>query len=143
MRPYNKCLGVETPAREALVARLAVNERLLEVGVGRRTDVAAALADAGCDVLAIDIDLVVDPPDGVAFRRADVTAVDPDSLAPRDAVYALNLPPELARPTAELAAAIDAPLLFTTLGFDEPPARLAVARESLPGGDSLYVVSGA
>lgn len=126
---------VETPARDALVDRLADRQRLLEIGIGRRTDVAAALAAAGHDVLAVDVD-DREVPEGVAFRRADATAIDPASLGPRDAVYALNLPPELHRPVADLADGLDAPLVFTTLGFDEP--EVPVARESV-AGDVLYV----
>jgi len=135
---------VETAARDAVVARLADHRRLLEVGIGRRVDVAAALAAAGHDVLAVDVE--VDParqaglPGTVALRRADVTAVDPVGVAPRDAVYALNLPPELHRPSADLAAALGAPLLFTTLGFDGPARGVPAVAESLPEGETLYVV---
>jgi hypothetical protein len=37
-----------------------------------------------------------------------------------DAVYALNLPPELHRPTRDVAHAAGADCLFTTLGGDQP-----------------------
>lgn len=131
---------MNTPCRPALVARLAGFDPLVEVGIGRRTDVAAALARAGHEVVAIDVhERAV--PDGVRFLRADVTTLDPDSVAPVGAVYALNLPPELHRPTVEFARALAAPLLFTTLGFDEPA--VAARRHRIDAGDGtevLYVV---
>ncbi|MFB6126666.1 MAG: UPF0146 family protein [Halolamina sp.] len=127
---------MKTAARDALRDRLADHHRLLEVAVGNRTDLAAALVAAGHDVLAVDVaDCPV--PEAVAFRRADVASLDPKAVGLRDAVYALNLPPELHRSTADLAAALGCPLLFTTLGFDEPT--VPVARESLPAGETLYV----
>jgi uncharacterized UPF0146 family protein len=126
-----------------LVARLAAYDRLLEVGVGRRPGVAAALADAGRTVAATD---VVDAhvPDGVAFVRDDVVAradalargERPPSPYRVDAVYALNLPAELQRPTRDVARAVGADCLFTTLGFEEPV--VPVARESV-GRETLYV----
>ncbi|WP_119817418.1 UPF0146 family protein [Halalkaliarchaeum desulfuricum] len=130
-----------------LADRLAGYDSLLEVGVGRRPGVAAALADAGCRVVAIDVD-----PDIVAVARAEtpagVTVIQADvvSLADRkqfpseydvDAVYARNLPAELQRPSLELARRVGADLLFTTLGFEAPV--IPVERDHLDGG-VLYVV---
>ena len=48
-----------SPSRHALVSELAGHGRLLEVGVGDRLGAARALADRGCDVVAIDV--AVDP----------------------------------------------------------------------------------
>ncbi|ELY68382.1 hypothetical protein SAMN05443661_11630 [Natronobacterium gregoryi] len=94
-------------------------ERVVEVGIGRRTDLAAELAESGVDVTATDVyDRAV--PDGVDFVTDDV--VDPDLAvyAAAEAVYARNLPPELHRPALEVAREADAALLFTTLGGDQP-----------------------
>ncbi|MWG35531.1 UPF0146 family protein [Halomarina oriensis] len=115
--------------RDALVDRLARYERLVEVGVGNRSDVAAALAERA-SVTATDVhDRPV--PDGVRFVRDDVT--DPDESVYRDAdvIYALNLPPELHRPAWDLARRVDAAFLFTTLGGDGPS--VPTIPETLPG----------
>jgi len=125
--------------RDALVERLSRYDRLLEVGVGRRTDVAGALAVAGMGVTAMDVQ-EFPVPDGVEFVRDDVVAAsersDPGPAAGVDAVYALNLPAELQAPTATLARRVGADCLFTTLGFEEPA--VPVRRESV-GDETLYV----
>ncbi|MFC3957445.1 UPF0146 family protein [Halovivax cerinus] len=121
----------------ALVDRLAEYDRLVEVGVGRRTDVAGTLAQRGRSITATDVhDRPV--PDGVAFVRDDVVDPDPSVYADADAVYALNLPPELHRPAADVAQAADADFLFTTLGADQP--QVPVEREPLPVG-TLYLAT--
>ena len=110
-------------------------DRVVEVGVGRRTDLAAALYQRGIAVTATDVhDREV--PDGVRFVRDDV--VDPDRTVYEgaDAIYARNLPPELHRPALEIARTVDADLLFTTLGGDQPA--IPVDRESIETG-TLYV----
>ncbi|WP_244605186.1 UPF0146 family protein [Halorussus halobius] len=121
--------------RRAIVGRLSEFERLVEVGIGNRTEVAAALADAGKRVTATDV-RPREVPENVRFERDDV--VDPDLALYRDAdaVYALNLPPELHRPARDLARRTDAAFLFTTLGGD-PPA-IPVARETIPG-ETMFV----
>jgi hypothetical protein len=133
---------VTTASRAELAARLAAYDRLVEVGVGRRPEVAAALADAGAEVTATDV-VDVETPCGVAFVRDDVVARSEglDGGAPEDpyrvdAVYALNLPAELQRPARAVARAADADFLFTTLGFEEPV--VPVGRESV-GRETLYV----
>ncbi|MFD1570508.1 UPF0146 family protein [Halorubrum laminariae] len=145
--------------RCALVESLSRYERLIEVGIGDRPEVALALADRDRDVFAIDVDVgdrVREAEDGIRGRngsrdgslravRADVLALaderaqlTPSGALPRsvDAVYACNLPAELQRPTVRLAARLDAACLFTTLGFEEPT--VAVRRRSLDG-TTLYV----
>jgi uncharacterized UPF0146 family protein len=131
-----------TASRSELAARLATYDRLLEVGVGRRPEVATALVDVGCEVTAIDVfDAPV--PDGVDFVRDDVVALrdDLDGADPPyrvDAVYGLNLPAELQRPARDVARAADADFCFTTLGFEEPV--IPVDRETV-GGETLYVAA--
>jgi uncharacterized UPF0146 family protein len=129
--------------RTELAARLAVYDRLVEVGIGRRPEVAAALVDADCAVTATDVfDAPV--PDGVRFVRDDVVAraergregADPGDPYRVDAVYGLNLPAELQRPARDVAHAAGADFLFTTLGFEEPV--VPVERETV-GGETLYV----
>lgn len=131
-----------TASRTALVDRLAVYDTLVEVGIGRRPEVAVALADAGADVTATDVfDAPV--PDGVAFVRDDVvaraaTVREGGHPGPYrvDAVYGLNLPAELQRPARDVAHAADADFCFTTLGFEEPA--VPVERESV-GRETLYL----
>ncbi|MFW6448642.1 MAG: UPF0146 family protein [Halobacteriota archaeon] len=104
---------------DPLLRRLRSHRRVLEVGIGRHTRLARQLHAAGVEVVAIDIDPVVVPP-GVTFRRVDVAALSPADVAPIDAVYGRHLPPELHGPSARLAEALGADLLFTTLGADPP-----------------------
>ena len=125
--------------RAALVDRLAEFDSLVEVGVGRRTDVAAALADRGREVTATDVrERTV--PAGVEFVRDDVVAAsersDPGDAYRAAAVYALNCPPELHRPLREVARAVGATCLFTTLGADAPA--VDADAETLPA-ETLFV----
>lgn len=127
--------AMKSTIREAIVAALDPYERLVEIGVGRRTDVAAALAAADKRVVATDVHFRT-VPDGVSFVRDDVTDPDRAVYADADAIYALNLPPELHRPAWKLARRVEADLLFTTLGGDGPA--VPVSRRTLPG-ETLFV----
>jgi len=108
--------------------------------VGRRPGVAAGLADAGVSVTATDVD-DRDVPPSVSFVRDDIVAASgrdhPGKVYEVDLLYGLNLPPELHRPTLEVARAVDADFLFTTLGGD--PAVIPATAVSIPGGETLYV----
>ncbi|MFC7116222.1 UPF0146 family protein [Natronoarchaeum sp. GCM10025703] len=117
-----------------IVDRLARFDRVVEVGVGRRPDVASALADRGVRVTTTDVTPRT-VPESVAFVLDDVTVPDPDIYADVDAVYALDLPPELHRPVAAVAREQNAEFVFTTLGGDEPV--IPVERETLPT-ETLY-----
>jgi len=129
---------VSRSRRVALADRLAEYDTLVEVGVGRRWDVARTLVNRGCTVTATDI---VDrtPPASVAFARDDITAPDRSVYADADAVYALRCPPELHRSLVCLGRSVDAAVRFTTLGTD-PPA-VPVDPIALPG-TTLYVPAG-
>jgi uncharacterized UPF0146 family protein len=140
MRQWYACRAHKYPDVDprtlaALRDRLSAFDSLVEVGIGRRLALAAALADAGCTVVATDI-RERETPESVAFVRDDVTDPDLDVYRGADAVCALNCPPELHRPTREIARAVDAAFLFTTLGGD--PATVPVERETLPG-ETLFV----
>jgi uncharacterized UPF0146 family protein len=111
---------------------------VVEVGIGRRTAVARSLADTGVDVTATDIREREVPP-VVTFVRDDVTAPNRAVYDGAELLYALNLPPELHRPLARLARAVDAKCWFTTLGGDQPV--VPVERVALPD-ETLYLVSG-
>ena len=133
----NRDAGSRT--RDALAAWLARYDSLVEVGIGRRPDVAGALAAAGKQVTATDVrDVPV--PDGVRFVRDDVVAAarrtDPGPVYRAEAIYALHLPPELHRPTRAVARTVGADLLFTTLGGDAP--EVPVERETV-GRATLFV----
>jgi uncharacterized UPF0146 family protein len=127
---------VRDVTHEAVVDRLADADSVVEVGVGQRPAVAAALADRGIDVTATDI-RKRPTPDSVRFVQDDVTDPEMPIYNGADALYALNLPPELQRPTATLARSVDARLLFTTLGGD--PTLVDVERETIPG-ETLFVL---
>lgn len=112
-----------------LVGRLSDARRLLEVGIGERSGVAAGLAAVGADLRATDV-RERSVPDGVRFRLEDVTTVEElDEFHDVDVVYALNCPPELHRPLRELAERVGAACYFTTLGTDQPA--IPVEREQL------------
>jgi uncharacterized UPF0146 family protein len=70
--------------------------------------------------------------DDVVARAAGA----PGTLYDVDAVYALNLPPELHRPARDVAHAAGAECCFTTLGGDQPA--VPVERVTLPR-ETLYV----
>ena len=121
--------------RTQIVDRLARHARVVEVGIGRRPDVAAALAERGVDVTATDV-VTRDVPESVSFVEGDVTDPDPAVYADADAVYALNCPPELHRPLRAVSIDADAVCCFSTLGGDQPT--VPVEREQLSGGETLY-----
>ncbi|AUG48313.1 hypothetical protein BVU17_12560 [Haloarcula taiwanensis] len=119
----------------SLVDRLASVDSVVEVGVGNHPDIAGRLVERGIDVTATDI-VEREVPDGVAFVVDDVLDPDHAVYAGCDIVFARNLPPELHRPTLTVANAVGAAFWFTTLGGDQPT--VAVEREQLPGGETLY-----
>jgi uncharacterized UPF0146 family protein len=127
---------VDRSTQPALVEYLARYDSLVEVGIGRRTDVARALVAAGKTVTATDIH-PRSVPAGVGFVVDDIvarTAGAPGALYAVDAVYALNLPPELHRPARDVAHAAGAECCFTTLGGDQPAVpveRVTLSRETL------------
>ncbi|WP_276300049.1 UPF0146 family protein [Halorussus lipolyticus] len=121
--------------RQAVVARLAVFDTAVEVGIGNRTDVAGALADEDTAVTATDVHQR-EVPEEVHFERDDVLDPDPEIYRDADVLYALNLPPELHRPALEVARSADAAFLFTTLGGDQPA--IPVERETVPG-ETIFV----
>lgn len=131
---------------DALADYLAGYARLVEVGVGRRPDVAAALAERGRTVTATDVH-ERSVPEGVRFVRDDVVARadrvaagdPPGDTYDADAVYARNLPPELHRPVRDVARAAGADFVFTTLGGDQPA--VPVRREAV-GDETVFVAEG-
>ena len=121
--------------RRALARRLSDFDRVVEIGVGRAPDLAAELAAASVTVTATDV-RERSVPDGVRFVVDDVTDPNKRVYEDADAIYGLNLPPELQRPCATLAASVDAAFLFTTLGGDPPI--VPVSRETIPG-ETIFV----
>lgn len=121
--------------RGAIVDYLSAYDHVLEVGIGRRTDVAAGLVERGVTVTATDVH-PREVPDGVRFVEDDVVDPDVSVYADADVIFASNLPPELHRPALEVARRVDADCCFTTLGGDQPA--VPVRRVTVPG-DTLYV----
>ncbi|WP_274520351.1 UPF0146 family protein [Natronobacterium lacisalsi] len=120
---------------ESMIDYLRGYDRVVEVGIGRRTELAATLVREGVAVTATDVHPRA-VPDGVRFVEDDVVDPDPAVYTGADAVYARNLPPELHRPALEVAREADADLLFTTLGGDQPA--IPVERKTIREG-TLYV----
>ncbi|WP_232833766.1 UPF0146 family protein [Saliphagus sp. LR7] len=118
---------------EAIVDRLA-RERVVEVGIGRRTDVANALAERGTAVVATDVH-PREVPEAVEFVIDDVVSPTRSVYEGADLLYALNLPPELHRPARDVARAVGAEFRFTTLGGDGPAIP---ADQRSVGGETLY-----
>jgi len=134
---------VVTRRDTVLVSRFSGYASAVEIGIGRRPDVAAGLADAGVAVTATDI-AAVDVPPSVPFVRDDIVAASerdhPGEAYETDLLYGLNCPPELHRPALDVARAVDADFLFTTLGYDSPAVPCETA--SLPEGGTLYIARG-
>jgi len=127
-----------TDPETALVRRLSAAGSVVEVGVGNRPDIAAALTARGVDVTVTDVhERAV--PEGVRFVRDDVTEPTLSVYQGADIVFARNLPPELQGPLRRVARRVDADCWFTTLGGD--PAVVPVDPEQLPGGVTLYRAS--
>ena len=118
-----------------MIDYLTAYQRVVEVGIGHRTDLARALAERGVSVTATDI-YDRDVPDDVTFVRDDIVDPEPSVYADVDAIYARNLPPELHRPALAVARDADADFLFTTLGGDQPA--VPVERKTVESG-TLYV----
>ena len=118
LKPHINPPTVRRETLYALVDRLCRYDVLVEVGIGERPALAAALAEQ-CSVRATDV-VERAVPEGVEFHVDDVTDPDPTVYAGAEAIYALNLPPELHRPASHVADDHGAVLAFTTLGGDAP-----------------------
>lgn len=130
-RPEEDRPPTATNHARAVADALAGYDWLVEVGIGRRTAVARALAERDASVTAVDR-RAVETPDGVRFVRDDVTDPDLATYEGADALYALNLPPELQVPVADIARRAGADLAFTTLGGD--PATVPTRPATVAGG---------
>jgi len=119
------------------VSVLAGYDRLVEVGIGDRTDRAGALAERGVAVIATDV-VHRRVPAGVSFVVDDVTRPDESVYEGADAIYALRLPPELQRHVWRVARRVGADLLFTTLGGD--PALIPATPRTVSEG-TLFVAT--
>ena len=114
----------EDLAHEGLVRHVAeeYDGRVVEIGVGERTTVAERLArESHLDVTATDVrELDVGGPDArrPTFVRDDVSDPDVDVYSGAALLYAVRAPPELHRPIAELAAAVDADAIVVPCGGD-------------------------
>jgi len=129
LKPHINPPTVRRETLDALVDRLGRYDLLVEVGIGQRPALAAALAERS-SVRATDV-VERAVPEDIAFHVDDVTDPDPAVYAGADAIYALNLPPELHRPAADIAEDHGAVLAFTTLGGDAPA--VPSTPETLPG----------
>ena len=75
------------------------------------------------------------PPEGVKFFLDDICDPSIELYSKADIIYALNLPPELHRPTFDVALEVESKFLFTTLGTDFP--EIPVQIETIPG-ETIY-----
>ena len=115
----------------SLIDLLSGYDSVVEVGVGNRFDVAEHLVAEGVSVTVTDVESREVPTD-VQFVRDDIT--DPALGVYEDAgvVFAQRLPPELQRPVMDVAEAVDAACVFTTLGGD--PAVVPARPETVASG---------
>lgn len=116
---------------ETIFGVLSGYDSVVEVGVGRRPELAGRLAEAGVSVVATDV-VERELPSGVEFVLDDVTDPERAVYEGADAIYAQRLPPELQRPLVDLATSIDAACYFTTLGGD--PAVVPVTPLTVASG---------
>lgn len=120
-----------------MVGRFSEYSRIVEVGIGENTAVAASLS-SDSSVNATDI-VPCSVPDGVSFFIDDVTEPSPGVYSGCELVYGLNLPPDLHLAAARCAVRFEADFAFTTLGFDPPV--VSVSPESVPGETVYWYVN--
>ncbi|MFB6360659.1 MAG: UPF0146 family protein [Halobacteriales archaeon] len=126
---------MERSTGRSLADRFRPFDPVVELAIGRQPAVARRLAETNAVTATDRVDRPV--PAGVEFLRDDLTAPSLGRYAHAEALYALNLPPELHRPALELAEAIEAPLAFTTLGHEAPIVPIET-RERLPRGTLFW-----
>lgn len=98
-------------------------ECAIELGIGDRPDLAAALSERDVRVIATDV-VPRTVPSGIEFVQLDLHDPDPRPFRDAQVCYARRLPAELHRPAAALATRLGVPLYFTTLGFELPGLRV-------------------
>jgi len=123
---------VDRQPDRTLIELLSNYDRLVEVGIGRRTAVAGGLTECGCTVTATDITdrHASEIPTAVEFVIDDICTPNDAIYRNASAIYALNLPPELHRPTRAVARRVGVSFYFTTLGGDPPT--IPVEPQQLP-----------
>jgi uncharacterized UPF0146 family protein len=109
--------------------------RVVEVAIGERTAIAESIAGRGAVVRATDV-VERSVPEPIEFRIDDLLNPQPALFRSADLLYALRLPPELHDAFAQLAADVDVPAAFTTLGGDPPT--VATTPEQVPGGETIH-----
>jgi len=134
-RCHKRPAPVRSRVLNDLTDRFRPFEVVVEVGIGHRTDLAAALAQHA-EVTATDI---VDRrvPEGVTFVRDDLTHPDPAVYAGADLVYAINLPTELHRPLSDLVTRERLTGAFTTFGTEGP--HVPTEAEAVDGGTLYWI----
>ncbi len=120
-----------------LVNILSEFENLVEIGIGSRTDVSNLLIK-NSSVVATDIHECI-VPSGVKFVIDDITNPVIDVYSNSDAIYALNMPPELHQYALNVSLQVGSKFIFTTLGGDFP--EIPVYPQTIPG-ETLYWASG-
>jgi len=132
-RCHKRPAPVRSRVLDTLTDRFRRFDRIVEVGIGHQTELAAALVEYST-VTATDIADRQVPAD-VAFVRDDLTEPDPAVYAGADLVYAINLPTELHRPLFDLVTDEPAVGAFTTFGTEG--AAVPTEPEDV-GGETLY-----
>ncbi len=110
--------------------------RAVEVGVGRRPETAAALAERGFEVVCTDVEPRETPAE-VEFQVDDVREPTLHLYLDADVVYSVRPPYEIHRPLAEVAAEAGTALVIVPLGNEETPLEHELVNVE---GDTLYVV---
>jgi len=111
---------VGSPGHDDLVDALERYDRLLEVGVGNRLDVARELAARGCAVLAIDVDPPSHERGGAEIDADDDTAADDgtttgDRTTTGDGTLAVRHGDVVALAAADSAAQLDPAITRATV----------------------------
>lgn len=126
--------GSMTSTDQAILTALESYSTIIEVGIGKRTTIAAELASQGHTVIATDIQ-PQNVPNNVTFFLDDVTNPCLDVYDQGDILVSFNCPVELQQPLLNIANEIGTDCWFTTLGNDPPIVDVTI--ESIPN-DTLY-----
>lgn len=116
-------MALENDRLQAAVELFSWAGTAVELAIGDRDDVAAALSREGVSVLATDIEEQI-LSESVRFVQDDLLNPVLPLYAEADVLYARRLPEELQPAAVRIARHSEAPLYFTTLGFEVPTVRV-------------------
>lgn len=111
------------PISEWISSHYGNAEKIVEIGVGKSTDVLLDLEKAlpECELIGIDI-RESQVPEGVRFEMDDVSEPDLDIYEGSDLIYSIRTPYELYKHILKLAKGVGADVLVKPLNSEEIPS---------------------